>query len=260
LYTFTLFNKIFRIMFSKKLFFPMVVMLSLLVIVGCKTSSTAQVDKAVNELGNLLNTGGKLSTDEVAEGLKEALIQGISSASNEASVVDGYLKNNLIRIAFPPDAAKVESRLRQLGLGPEVDKFIVSLNRGAERAAKEAKPIFIDAIRNLTLEDAWGILKGGENSATEYLKKTTSGSLTEKFQPIISDALEEVSATKYYDDLVTSYNKIPFVNKVNPDLDQYATEQAIDGLFVLIAEEEEEIRRDPAARTTRIMQKVFGSQ
>ncbi|GJM30071.1 MAG: hypothetical protein DHS20C17_27060 [Cyclobacteriaceae bacterium] len=234
-------------------------LLSITLITGCKTSSTAQVDKAIKDFGSLLGGNDELTTDDVAKGLKEALMQGIGSASDQASMVDGYLKNNLIRIAFPPDAEKVESRLRQIGLGPEVDKFITSLNRGAEKAAKEAKPIFLEAIRNLTLEDAWGILKGDENSATDYLKRTTSSSLTEKFQPIISDALEEVNATKYYDDLVTSYNKIPFVSKVNPDLDQYATEQAIDGLFVLIAEEEAEIRRNPAARTTRLMQKVFGN-
>ena len=236
-----------------------VVAFCLLICVGCKTSSSAQVDQAISEIGNLFGNGGKLTTNEVAGGLKEALIQGISTASDDASALDGYLKNNLIRIAFPPEAAKVESRLRQIGLGNEVDKFIVALNRGAERAAKEAKPIFIDAIRQLTIEDAWDILNGGEQSATMYLKNNTSASLEEKFQPIISQALEEVNATRYYGDLVKSYNKIPFVNKVNPDLDKYATDQAIDGLFVLIGQEEVKIRKNPAARTTELMQKVFGN-
>jgi hypothetical protein len=199
----------------------------------------------------------QLTTDQVIQGLKQALSQGIINGSAQASAVDGYLKNGLISIAFPPDAKKVESRLRQIGLGAEVDKFIVSLNRGAERAAKEAKPIFLEAIKSMTIEDAWGILRGSEHSATEYLERTTSAQLRGKFQPIIKGALNEVNATKYYEDLVTSYNKIPLVNKVNPELDQYATEQAIKGLFLLIAQEEEKIREDPAARTTDLLRRVF---
>ena len=245
-------------MWHHKLLKPAVLILSLALIVSCKTTSTAQVDRAIKDFGRILGGEEELTTDQVTQGLKEALIQGITNGSDQASSLDGYLKNSLIQIAFPPDAAKVESRLRQIGLGPEVDKFIVSLNRGAERAAKEAKPIFIEAIKGMTIEDAWGILNGDENSATEYLETNTSASLTAKFQPIIKEALDEVNATKYYDDLVNSYNKIPFVSKVNPELDQYATEQAIKGLFLLIAEEELKIRKDPAARTTQLLRKVFG--
>jgi hypothetical protein len=228
--------------------------------VSCKTASQAQVDRVLNDFGKILNGEEKLSTGEVIKGLKEALSQGITNGSDQASAVDGYLKNNLIRIAFPPDAAKVETRLRQIGLGSEVDKFIVSLNRGAEKAAKEAKPIFLEAIRNMTIEDAWGILRGEEDSATRYLEFHTSAALTEKFQPIIASALDQVNATRYYDDLVNTYNKIPLVQKADPDLEQYATQQAISGLFKLIAEEEANIRRDPAARTTALLKKVFGDQ
>ena len=238
---------------------PIVGLLIVVLVAGCKATSEAQVNKVLSDFGKIINGGDELTTGEVTDGLKEALIQGITNGSDQASAVDGYLGNNLIRIVFPPDAAKVESRLRQIGLGPEVDKFIVSLNRGAERAAKEAKPIFLEAIKNMTIEDAWGILRGGENSATEYLENTTGASLKAKFQPVIKDALDEVSATRYYKDLVHSYNKIPLVKKVNPELDQYATEQAIQGLFRLIAEEEVKIRKDPAARTTQLLQKVFGS-
>ncbi len=222
-------------------------------------NSGAQINNLINDLSKRLSGNGELTTNQVIEGLKEALIQGISKGSDQASEMDGYLNNNLIKIAFPSDAKKVESRLRQIGLGPEVDKFIVSLNRAAEKAAKEAKPIFIDAIKNMSVEDAWGILKGGEHSATQYLKQSSHQSLSESFHPIISDALEQVSATKYYDDLVDSYNKIPFVKKVNPDLDQYATEQAIEGLFLLIAEEEAKIRKDPMARSSELLNKVFGA-
>ncbi len=231
---------------------------TLVYIIVFHLNSYAQIDNLIDGFSKVLSGKEELSTNQVIEGLKEALIQGISKGSDQASEFDGYLKNSLIKIVFPPDAIKVEARLRQIGLGPEVDKFIVSLNRGAERAAKEAKPIFIEAIRNMSIEDAWGILNGGDHSATDYLKQSSYQSLSESFQPIISDALEEVSATKYYNDLVNSYNKIPFVKKVNPDLDQYATEQAIEGLFLLVAEEESKIRKDPGARTTELLNKVFG--
>ena len=253
-------NYNFESMMSNKLSKPVFYLQLLALTSAFHPSSGAQIGDLINDLSKRLSGNGELTTNQVIAGLKEALIQGISKGSDQASEVDGYLKNSLIKIAFPPDARKVESRLRQIGLGPEVDKFIVSLNRGAERAAKEAKPIFIDAIKNMSVEDAWGILKGGEHSATQYLKQSSYQSLSESFQPIISNALEEVSATKYYDDLVHSYNKIPFVKKMNPDLDQYGTEQAIEGLFLLIAEEEAKIRKDPVARTSELLNKVFGAR
>jgi hypothetical protein len=153
----------------------------------------------------------------------------------------------------------VEDRLRQIGLGNEVDRFVMTLNRGAEDAAKGAAPIFIEAIRSMTIEDAWSILKGEDDAATQYLKRTTSGLLKEKFKPVIQNSLNKVNATKYYGDIVTRYNQIPFVQKVNPDLDDYATDKAIEGLFLMIAKEEKNIRQNPVARTTEILKKVFGS-
>jgi hypothetical protein len=176
------------------------------------------------------------------------------------SQVDGYFKNPQIKIPFPPDVKKVEDRLRQIGLGKEVDKFILTLNRGAEDAAKEAKPIFISAIRQMTIQDAWGILRGNDDAATQYLIRTTSAQLKEKFKPVIQNSLQKVNATKYYNDIVTRYNSIPMVQKVNPDLDDYATDKAIEGLFLMIAKEEKNIRADPAARTTELLKRVFGSQ
>jgi hypothetical protein len=134
----------------------------------------------------------------------------------------------------------------------------MTLNRGAEDAAKEAKPIFISAIKSMTIDDAWGILKGEQDAATQYLKRTTSAQLKEKFKPVIQNSLSKVNATKYYSDLVTRYNKIPMVEKVNPNLDEYATDKAIDGLFLMIAKEEKNIREDPVARTTDLLKKVFG--
>jgi hypothetical protein len=204
--------------------------------------------------------GEAVSNDEVTEGLKEALVKGISEGSDLVSQVDGYFKNPAIKIPFPPEVEQVETTLRQVGLGGEVDKFVLTLNRGAEDAAKEAKPIFLAAIRQMTIEDAWSILRGQNDAATQYLKKSTSELLKEKFKPVIQNSLSKVNATKYYSDLVSSYNRIPLVQKVNPDLDEYATERAIEGLFVMIAKEEKNIRENPLARTSELLKKVFGSQ
>ena len=201
-----------------------------------------------------------VSTEEVAQGLKEALTNGVSKGSDLVSQLDGYSKNPEIKIPFPPEVKQVETRLRQVGLGDEVDKFVLTLNRGAEDAAKEAKPIFVEAVKQMTIQDAWAILRGEDDAATQYLKRSTSDLLKEKFKPIIQTSLAKVNATKYYGDLVNSYNRIPLVQKVNPDLDEYATQKAIDGLFVMIAKEEKNIRENPMARTSELLKKVFGSQ
>jgi hypothetical protein len=223
-------------------------------------ASTAQLNKVIDEANQLLKTPKPLTTEEVAEGLKEALTNGISKGADLTSQMDGYFKNPEIKIPFPSDAKKVETRLRQMGLGNDVDKFILTLNRGAEDAAKEAKPIFVDAIKSMSISDAWGILKGENDAATQYLKKTTTAQLKTKFGPVIKASLDKVSATKYYGDLVNTYNKIPLVQKVNPDLNAYATDLAIQGLFTMIAKEEKSIRQDPIARTTDLLKRVFGAQ
>lgn len=229
----------------------------LLALMGC---TAAQINQALSTAGQTIGGETPLTSDDVAAGLKEALIKGISNGSDLASQVDGYFKNEAIKILFPPDVKRVEEKLRQIGLGNEVDKFVMTLNRGAEDAAKEAKPIFISAIRSMTIEDAWGILKGEQDAATQYLKRTTSAQLKEKFSPVIQNSLDKVNATKYYGDLVGTYNKIPFVDKVNPDLNDYATDKAIEGLFVMVANEEKEIRQNPMARTTDLLKRVFGAQ
>jgi hypothetical protein len=222
--------------------------------------SSTQVNQTLGEINKALETEQPLTTVEVSNGLKEALIKGISTGSDLASKVDGYFKNPEIKIPFPPEVKKVEDKLRQIGLGNEVDRFVMTLNRGAEEAAKEAKPIFIAAIKSMTIEDAWGILKGQPDAATQYLKRTTSAQLREKFRPVIQSALDKVSATKYYGDIVNTYNQLPFVQDVNPDLNTYATEKAMEGLFTLIAKEEKNIRENPGARTTELLKKVFREQ
>ena len=227
----------------------------------CLGCTSAQINSALSEVNKVAGSQQQaLTTAEVADGLKEALIKGISNGSDLASQLDGYFKNPEIKIPFPPEVKKVEDKLRQVGLGNEVDKFVLTLNRGAEDAAKEAKPIFITAIKSMTIQDAWGILRGQPDAATQYLKRTTTAQLKEKFKPVIQNSLNKVNATKYYGDIVTQYNKIPFTDDVNPNLDDYATDRAIEGLFTMIAKEEKNIRQDPVARTTDLLKKVFGAQ
>jgi len=222
--------------------------------------TSAQLNQAINDAGKAVNGNKPLTTAEVGEGLKEALINGISKGSDLVSQLDGYFKNPEIKIPFPPDVKKVEDRLRQIGLGGEVDKFVMTLNRGAEDAAKEAKPIFIAAIKQMTIDDAWAILKGEPDAATQFLKRTTSAQLKEKFKPVVQASLDKVNATKYYSEIINRYNSIPLVQKVNPDLNDYATELAMQGLFTMIAKEELNIRQDPMARTTELLKRVFGAK
>lgn len=209
-------------------------------------------------LKDIQTAGSGLSSGEVEDGLRAALEKGVKKAADEVSQEGGYLNDPQIKIPFPPEMQKVETRLRDMGMDNQVDEFIATMNHGAEEAANEAKPIFIDAIKQMTIQDASSILRGSDNEATQYLARTTSDQLHAKFLPVIRAALEKTGATNHYNTLVSTYNKIPFVQKVNPDLDEYATELAIEGLFVKIAEEERKIRQDPAARTTDLLRKVFG--
>jgi hypothetical protein len=223
-------------------------------------TTMAQFESLKKAAKKLQSGGTGLSSEEIAEGLKEALTNGISKGSDLVSQIDGYYKNPEIKIPFPPDAKKAEDKLRQIGMGKDVDNFILTLNRAAEDAAKEAKPIFVSAIKQMTIQDAAGILKGKPDAATQYLKTTTSNPLKDKFKPVVQSSLSKVNATKYYADLIGTYNKIPFVTKMNPNLDDYATDRAIEGLFIMIAKEEKNIRSNPGARTSELLKKVFGSQ
>ncbi|MFY0687362.1 MAG: DUF4197 domain-containing protein [Cyclobacteriaceae bacterium] len=236
--------------------FKYLIWVAVVTLMGC---TAAQIQQAQKMAKDVLETD-QLTAAQVADGLKEALVQGTSKGSTQASRLDGYLKNPAIKIPFPPEVKKVEDKLREIGLGNEVDKFVVTLNRGAEEAANEAKPIFVAAIKSMTIQDAWDILKGEDDAATRYLKKSTTAELKAKFKPVVQRALDKTSATKYYGDIVNTYNKIPFVQKVNPNLNDYATDQAIAGLFVLIQEEEKNIRDNPAARATELLKKVFSQQ
>ncbi|KAA5544059.1 DUF4197 domain-containing protein [Adhaeribacter rhizoryzae] len=229
----------------------------LMVLAFTGTGAVAQIDlKKIKQAV----TQSTLSNQEVSAGLKEALTKGATKGSELVSQVDGYYKNPEIKIPFPAEVRNVETKLRQIGMGAEVDKFVLALNRAAEDAAQEAKPVFVSAIKQMTIQDAFAILKGQPDAATQYLQRTTSDELTQKFKPIIQNSLAKVNATQYYATLINTYNKIPLVKKVNPNLDDYATAKALDGLFLMVAKEEKNIRQNPQARTSEILKKVFSSQ
>lgn len=200
-----------------------------------------------------------LSDSEITKGLKEALDEGVKKGVDQLSKPGGYLDDANVKIPLPPEAQVVEDRLRQMGQGALVDDAIVSLNRAAEDAANEAKPLFVKAIKEMTVQDAAGILKGADNAATMYLDEATRAELEAKFKPIISASLQKVGATTYWNAVFSQYNKIPLVKDVDPDLNSYATQKAIDGLFFQIAQEEKAIRENPSARVTETLKKVFGS-
>ncbi|WP_192348515.1 DUF4197 domain-containing protein [Algoriphagus sp. Y33] len=198
------------------------------------------------------------SNAEINSGLKEALEKATGISADRLGAKDGYLGNLDVKILFPEEARNVEKTLRSMGLGDMVDQAITGLNRAAEDAALEAKPIFTNAIKQMSIADVKDVLLGEENAATTYFNKTTSPALTEKFSPIIDSSLKKTDATKYWEDVMTQYNKVPFVKKVNTDLTAYVTGKAIDGLFVEIAKEELKIREDISSRSSPLLQKVFG--
>jgi hypothetical protein len=201
-----------------------------------------------------------LSKEEIVKGLKEALNVGASNSVNTASKINGFYKNNAIKILFPPDLRNVESKLRAIGMGTQCDKFIEALNRGAEDAAKSAVPILSNAIAKLTINDGLNILKGNDNEATQYLKNNSSSALESAFLPIVKNSLTKVQITALWNPLAKAYNKIPLVKKINPDLNTYVAKKTVEGLFTLISIEELKIRKDPVARVSDILKKVFGAK
>ena len=198
-----------------------------------------------------------LTNDEIVQGLKEALNVGIEKVGANASKVGGFNKNKTVRIPFPEEAKKMEEKLRLIGMGAQVDTFETALNRAAEKAAKEAAPIFIGAIKSMNVSDGLNILKGDDDAATRYLNNATGDSLYKSFKPVVQKAISIVKVTQYWNPLVTRYNKIPLTTKVNPDLEDYTTKKAIEGLFKLLAKEEKAIRELPSARVTDLLKKVF---
>lgn len=233
--------------------------LSLLVIISV-TLNSCDV-QSQSQLGNILKqipTGGNPTSNEIGLGIKQALEIGTSRGADLLSAKDGFLGNLAVKILFPPEAQKVEKTLRSVGLGSLADNVILSLNRAAEDAAKEAKPIFLSAIKQMTIADATNILLGNKDAATEYFKRVTTSQLMEKFSPVITASLNKVGATKYWSDAASQYNKIPLVKPVSTDLSAYVAQKAIDGMFIQVAQEELKIRDNIGARSTTLLQKVFG--
>jgi len=202
---------------------------------------------------------GGLSEKDAIDGIKEALVKGTAATVALVSKTDGYLLNPEIKIPFPDDARTIEEKLRAIGLGSKVDEVVLAINRAAEDAAKSAQPIFVSAITGMNISDALQIVRGKNDAATRYLAKTTTPELRAKFSPVIKSSLNKVDATRLWAELITLYNQIPFVTRQNPDLTAYVTDQAISGLFTMIAKEELKIRQDPVARTTELLKKVFGN-
>jgi hypothetical protein len=205
-------------------------------------------------------SGSSLSSDDIVAGLKQALSLGAQKSADRLSVVNGFLDDKAVEILMPPQAQKVEKTLRNMGMGKLVDDAITSMNHAAEDASKSAAPIFINAIKNMTVTDGVNILKGSDTAATAYLRKSATPQLTKAYTPVIDSALQKTGATKYWKDVFDTYNKIPLVSKVNPDLSSYVTQKAIDGIFYYVAQEEIKIRKDPAAQVTDLLKKVFGGK
>jgi hypothetical protein len=222
------------------------------------SSGKSGIDKIIQKTSNKQG----LSNDEIVQGLKEALSVGANNAGKQLSSVDGFFKDAAIKILMPPEAQKAEKKLRSLGMGKLVDdailSMILSMNRAAEDAAKSAAPIFINAVKQMSIQDAVGILRGGDFAATGYLKDKTTSQLTEAFRPVIENSLKKVDATKYWNTVFTTYNKFS-TDKVNPDLSAYVTEKSLAGIFHQVGLEEQKIRKDPMARTSDILKKVFSN-
>ena len=204
---------------------------------------------------------GGVTESEAGAGIKEALGQGLVKAVLQLNRTDGFFKDALYKVLLPPDAKKIENTLRDIGMGKMVDKAILAINRAAEDAAAFAKPIFVDAIKSMTISDAIGLVRNGDTSATHFFRVKTTDKLIAAFMPVIKTSLDKVEATKYYGDIVTTYNNFPTTfKKINPDLPGFVTSRATDALFDLVAKEELNIRQNLIARTSDLLRKVFGAK
>lgn len=228
----------------------------LILVAAVSLSSCAEMQQVLNQLPQTQGIDGV----DIAGGLKEALNNGISKQVTKLTAVDGFYRNEAVKILLPEELRKVDSGLRRIGLSSLADEGLKVLNRAAEDAVKEATPIFVDAVRNMTFMDAKSILMGNQSSATTYLQNSTSTALYGKFNPVIKNSFAKVGADKVWSNIITKYNSIPLVNKVNPDLTDYVTNQAMNGVFKMVAVEEKNIRTNLSSRTSVLLQKVFAMQ
>ena len=217
------------------------------------------LQQVANSLPGIMETSG-IGQTQIAAGLKEALQQGIDKQVVNLTKTNGFYNNSLVKIGLPSELQKIEKTLRDVGLGSLADEGIKALNTAASTAVKEATPIFVDAITSMTISDATTILMGNRDAATQYLKKSTQTSLYNKFNPVIKSSFTKVGADKVWSNIISKYNAIPLVQKVNPDLTDYVTGEALKGVYTMIAVEEKDIRSQAASRTTDLLRKVFALQ
>lgn len=231
--------------------------LAILLLAGFTLSSCAELQQAA---GQLPQGGSVLSTADIAAGLRAALDKGIDTQVSKLTQTDGFYKNQLVKILLPEELQRVDTGLRNIGLGSLADEGIKMMNRAAEDAVKEATPIFVSAVKQITFTDAKNILLGNDEAATNYLERATTTQLYSKFNPVIKSSFSKVGADKVWTNIITRYNQIPLVKKVNPDLTDYVTKEALNGVYKMIAVEEKEIRNNIAARTSPLLQRVFKLQ
>ncbi|AXG75004.1 DUF4197 domain-containing protein [Flavobacterium arcticum] len=220
-------------------------------------SSCAELQQVASQLPQ---ASGILSNADIASGLKEALDKGIDKQVAKLTKTDGFYKNQMVKILLPDELQQVDKTLRKIGLSKLADEGLKVMNRAAEDAVKEATPIFVSAVKNMTFNDAKNILMGADNSATNYLQSTTSSQLYTKFNPVIKSSFDKVGADKIWSNIIAKYNAVPFVEKVNPDLTDYVTNKALEGVFTMIAVEEKDIRTNINERTSTLLKKVFALQ
>ena len=224
------------------------------------TPAAAQFDKVLKGLGSAVGGGGGLSDEKIGSGLQEALKVGTGNAVTQTGTVDGFLLNKAIKILMPKTLQNMEQPLRMVGYGPQIDDFVVGMNRAAEKAVPFAKEIFWDAIGQMTFDDARKILNGNDTAATDYFKAKTSKNLHTAFRPPVENVMNQVGVTRQYNDLMGNYQSVPFAKSITFDIHQYVTEKATDGIFYVVAQEEKKIRTNPAARATNLLKEVFGSR
>lgn len=227
------------------------------VLILINLTACAELQQVVDSLPQ---TGGALSNTDIAAGLRQALDLGIDKQVTKLTQTDGFFKNDLVKILLPEELQKVDKGLRDIGLGNLADEGLKILNRAAEDAVKEATPIFVNAVKDITFDDARNILLGDDNAATQYLTTKTQTELYSKFQPVINSSFAKVGADQIWTNLINKYNAIPFTSDVNPDLTDYVTQEALKGVYTMIAVEEKEIRTKTASRTTDVLKKVFALQ
>jgi len=235
------------------------ILLTTLTLLYVSIGQSADLKSILDSAKKTVSGDSSISTDEMIQGLKEALTIGTQNAVATVSKADGYYSNPDIKIPLPEEIEKAGKYLRLAGYGPKVDEFEQSMNRAAEQAAPEAKQIFLGAVKEMKIQDAQKILDGPDNAATSYFKDKTYTRLQEIFKPIVTDTMGQVGVTRQFQDINNKLSSIPLADKASVDLDQYVTDKSLDGLFFMLAEEEKKIRQDPAARVTDILKKVFGS-